>query len=135
MSAPTASRESSPAPWLLHPYFAALVSIIGALASTRILAGITLSPTWRLAVVGLAVGPSVFLMYAMYRWVGRMDEMQRRIHAEALALAFTGAMLAGLTLEFLQKAGFAAGVGWSRAWEGMGILYVISLLFVCRRYA
>lgn len=122
-------------PRWLHPTFAALISAGTVLASTWALKALTLSPPVRLAVALSVVPPLVFLMYAMSRWVRRMDELQRRIQAEALAAAFTGAVLVAFTLESLQRAGFATDLSWDFAWGVLLGLYAGALLIVSRRYA
>ena len=122
-------------PVTYHPFFGAALAIGGVMVASWILRTPELQSGWRMGAVAVAVVPSAYLMFVMYRWLGALDEMQRRIQVEALGIAFTGSMLGVLTLEYPQKAGFASGIGWERGWEGMGILYILSLLLVCRRYA
>src|SRR5688572_9833418 len=97
--------ETRRTPVWLHPYLAAALSVVSAAAVSWILRDFGLSPGWKLAVAFLGIIPAVALVLAMYLWVRSLDEMQRRIQAEALALAFSASMLAGLVLQFVQKAG------------------------------
>ena len=128
------SSDRSPSIWL-HPYFAATVSAGSSILSSWLLRHAGLSSGWRLVVALLAVPPSIYLMFCMFRWVRSLDELQRRIQAEALALAFTGAMLLALTVQYLQKAGYAMWIDWDFAWGAMIGLYLTSMLVVSRRYA
>jgi hypothetical protein len=63
-----------------------------------------------------------------------LDELQRRIQLEALAIAFPAAMMLGMAVEYLQKAGFARGVEVGDVWPIMLLLYVPAILFARWRY-
>ncbi len=128
------SPEQRATPLWLHPFAAAMASAAGALAATFLLRSSALPAPLRLAVVALGVLPSAWLVYAMWRWVRGLDEMHRKIQAEALALAFPAAMLLALAVQFLQRAGWVQGVGIEDAWETMAILYVAALFVTLRRY-
>ena len=61
------------------------------------------------------------------------DEVfQRKL--EALAIAFPAAMLVGMGVEYLQKAGFARSLDVGDVWPVMFLLYVPALLFAHWRY-
>jgi hypothetical protein len=53
----------------------------------------------------LPVIPSAFAMWAAIRFFRGLDELQRRIHFEAITFAFLAACLISLTWGFLQNAG------------------------------
>ena len=78
--------------------------------------------------------PAAGACWAMLRQLRRIDEMQRRVQLEALALSFAGTAL--ITFSY----GFLEGVGYPRmsmfvVWPIMATLWIIAL-FVChRRYA
>jgi hypothetical protein len=79
------------------------------------------------ALMAAVIGGSVLV-------IGGLDELQRRIHHEALALAFaaTGALVTGYA--FLEKAGLPP-VFWTLwAWPLMVALWMAGLLIVRRRY-
>ena len=64
----------------------------------------------------------------------KLDELQQRIHSEALALAFaaTGALISGYA--FLERAGLPS-IRWGLwAWPVMVALWAGGLLYVRRRY-
>jgi hypothetical protein len=117
------------------PLFAALLAAGATIVSSWILRSFHLPAAGRLAVALFAVSPSIYLMRAMYLWTAGMDELQRRIQAEALSIAFTGAMLLALAVQYLQKAGFGAGIDWDFAWGAMTGLYLAAYFVVSRRYA
>ncbi len=54
----------------------------------------------------LPVPPMVALALVVIRYLRRLDEMARRIHLEALALAFVGTALLTFTYGFLETTGF-----------------------------
>jgi hypothetical protein len=91
------------------------------------------APRLALAVVqALAMGGVIIASIVVIR---RLDELQQRIHYEALALAFaaTGTLISAWG--FLEGAGFPA-VSWGLwGWPLMVGLWAIGLLIVRRRYA
>ncbi len=75
--------------------------------------------------------PAAGACWAMLRQVRRIDEMQRRVQLEALAISFAGTAL--ITFSY----GFLEGVGYPRmsmfvVWPIMATLWVVAL-FVCHR--
>ena len=71
--------------------------------------------------------PAIFLCVVIIRMIRRMDEMQRKLQVEALALAFAGTAL--LTFGY----GFLEGVGLPRlsmfaVWPVMAGLWVVGVL-------
>ena len=121
-------------PFWLHPYAAAAATALGAIAASVLLKRFTLSAPLRLAAVAVVMVPAAYLVYTMWRWLRGLDEMQRRIQAEALSIAFPAAMLGALAAQFLQRAGFVGSVGMEETWVGMGLLYITALLFTRWRY-
>jgi len=66
--------------------------------------------------------------------VGRLDELQRKIQLEALALAFIGTGILGAGYGFLQAAGVAPS-GWGGfIWPAMVGLWAIGYVVASRRY-
>lgn len=85
-----------------------------------------------LAMVPVALWSAAIVL--LVRAMRALDELQRRIHLEALAIAFPCALLLGMTVEYLQKAGFAPGLGVGEVWPAMALLYVPALAFAHWRY-
>jgi len=84
----------------------------------------------------LAVVPIVALLAVMVlamRSLRRMDELERKIHTEAMALAFLGSILLVFTVEFL---GGADLVDFPALWlpPAMVICWVIGLVLAIERY-
>jgi hypothetical protein len=50
--------------------------------------------------------PTVLALLALIRFLGRMDELQRRIHFDAIAFAAGGAAILTFTWGLLENAGF-----------------------------
>lgn len=88
----------------------------------------------RLALALTPVTLFVGLIGLMVKQVRRLDELQRRIQLEALAVAFPAAGAMGLGVEYLQKAGFAEGWTIGDVWPWMFLVYVPAYLFAHRRY-
>jgi hypothetical protein len=65
-----------------------------------------------------------------------LDEMQRRIHLEALAIAYPLATLLLMTLGLLQRAVELPFEDWSYAhvWIYLPIFYFLGVAFTARRY-
>jgi hypothetical protein len=117
-----------------RPIFAGLLTAGAILTSSWGLRHWPLDDTGRLFIALLVIPPSLLFVRSMVRHVRGLDELQQRIEGEALALAFSGAMLLVLALEFLQKAGFAQRLDWDFAWGAMAGMYISARYFVGRRY-
>jgi hypothetical protein len=86
------------------------LAIAGALLAISIAAGLpaitrTISPALLVAAVLAAAGPLVAVFVGMLR---DLDELERRIVAEALALSFVVTLGAMLAFPFLESVGFPA---------------------------
>lgn len=74
------------------------------------------------------------LIVAMVRPMRQYDELQRRIHLEALAIAFVGTAVLSSAYGFLVNAGLP-DIDWADwIWPGMVVLWVIGLMIANRRY-
>ena len=67
---------------------------------------VTMTPAGRLALAMIPVALWAAAILFLVLTVRGLDELQRRIQLEALAIAFPAAMLVGMGVEYLQKAGF-----------------------------
>jgi hypothetical protein len=65
-----------------------------------------IDPTVRAPFVLIPLIPSAFALRAYLRYLGRMDELGRRIQLEALAIGFGAAGLLTFAYGFLENAGF-----------------------------
>jgi hypothetical protein len=120
-----------PVRWLYLTGCFTLVAVIGV---SWALEHASLEPPARLALalvpVALWAGAIALFVLALRS----LDELQRRIQLEALAIAFPSAMLLGMLVEYLQKAGFARDLAVGDVWPVMFLLYVPALLFAHWRY-
>ena len=125
-----------PAPRRLAPWLALLsaLTLMAVLGVTWSLDHLALPPSGRLA---LAMIPVALWSGAitLFVWLLRtLDELQRRIQLEALAIAFPAAMMLGMGVEYAQKAGFALDLGVGDVWPFMFLLYLPALLYAHWKY-
>jgi hypothetical protein len=93
-----------------------------------------LTPASRLA---LALTPTVLAAWLIIEYVKvmrRADEFARRVMLEALAIAYPVALLIGMTVEYLQKAGFLLDVNVGRLWPVLGLVWLVTYGYAWRRY-
>lgn len=88
----------------------------------------------RIALALVQSAATTTLIIATVRPRHRFDELQRRIHLEALALAFFGTAILGQTYGFLVTAGLP-DIDWGAwIWPAMVGLWVVGLVIANRRY-
>ncbi len=93
-----------------------------------------LRSTGRIALALFQGAVTAVLIVAMVRPMRQYDELQRRIHLEALALAFVGTAIIATTYGFLVNAGLP-DIDWADwIWPGMVVLWVVGLMIANRRY-
>jgi hypothetical protein len=85
----------------------------------------------------LPVAPFALFLLALSRGIRKLDELERRIQLEALALAFPLAMLLLMALGLLELAVPLSRDDWSyrHVWAMLPILYYGGLALARRRYA
>ena len=118
------------------PYFSLLagMTFVAVFAVSWSLEHLTMSPSGRLAVAMLPVALWSGAIAMLVLLMRGLDELQRKVQLEALAIAFPGAMMLGMAVEYLQKAGFARGLDVGDVWPIMFLLYVPAILFAHWRY-
>lgn len=93
--------------------------------------------TWqRIAVALIPMPLFAAFLWSWVRVVRAMDELQRKIHLEALAIAFSLAALLLTTLALMQRAVALRFEDWSYAhvWIYLPIFYLLSFLVISKRY-
>ena len=93
--------------------------------------------TWlRVCVVLVPVVPFVFLLLWIVRGIRQLDELERRIQLEALAVAFPLTFLLMMTLGLLELAVKLKPEDWSyrHLWPFMFVFYLAGLTLARRRY-
>lgn len=96
-----------------------------------------LGPTWlRVAAALFPVIPTAFALWAIAAALRESDELQRRVHLEALAIAYPLAILLLMTLGLLELAVGLKPEDWSyrHVWIYLPIFYFLGLFIAWRRY-
>lgn len=88
----------------------------------------------RLLVAFLPAPIFLWFIVTELRILKRLDEFHRRVVLDAFAIAFPAVILAGVTIDALQKGGFVSDWSVGKAWPFMALLWVPSLWFAYRRY-
>ena len=84
--------------------------------------------------------PSLFYVGSIARWIGGMDELQRRIQLEACLFSTTATVFLVTALSLLQGAGahqpvrLQNGLGWEGTFAAIIGFYVLGNAIVNRRY-
>ncbi|MBX3277247.1 MAG: hypothetical protein KF868_04490 [Acidobacteria bacterium] len=86
------------------------------------------------ALVLIPVAFYVLALVGYMRLIRLGDELQRRIHLEALAIAFPSSAVAVLACEYLRKAGFIAEFKPDYALMIMLVLWGLGFFIAWRRY-
>ena len=125
---------TTPMPWYLHPYFAAVLTATALVLSSFVLKRVDPQGATRVAASLVVVPPTVFLVWTFVRWIRGLDELEHRIVFEAVAIAFSLSFLLAVAMEGLQNGGIITHFDWEHAWVGMALLYVAAYAWARRRY-
>jgi hypothetical protein len=79
--------------------------VVAVVVSISLLRG-GVDPSYRIPIALLPIVPAGFALVAYLRFLGRMDELGRRIQLEALAIGFGAAGMLTFAYGFLENAGF-----------------------------
>jgi len=95
-----------------------------------------LAPWLRVTVALLPIIPTALFLWSVVSRIRSLDELERRIHLEALAIAFPLAILLLWTLGLLQLAINLNPDDWSyrHVWVYLPLFYFIGLAIARRRY-
>jgi FtsH-binding integral membrane protein len=129
-----ASNRSQSRRFLGYLYLLAGLTLVAVIAVSWSLQHLSIAPNGRLALAMIPVALWSGAIVVLVLTFRSLDELQRRIQLEALAIAFPAAMMLGMTVEYLQKAGYAAEVGVGDVWPFMFLLYVPALVYAHARY-
>lgn len=95
-------------------------------------------PTWARVAAALAPTPLAGVaLFTIVRGARELDELEKRIQLEALAIAFVLAMLLIMTLGLMELAITLNRDDWSyrHVWPMLLLLYITGLIFARRRYS
>lgn len=114
--------------------WASLALYAAVLVGSNALLAIEPEPPWRIVLALTPVVPIGLVLWASFRRITGLDELQRRILTESLAIAAGGTAFFGLTYTFLEgDAGFARLPSWW-AWVSVGAIWLVASLLLRRRY-
>ena len=88
---------------------------------------------WRFPVALAPMAPFVYGIFACVRYVQSIDEFQRIVALEALAIAFGGTAAVTFGYGFLELAGLPH-VNWTFVWVVMGVCWLLGDVVAHRRY-
>ena len=90
----------------------------------------------RVVVALTPIVPFALFLILMLAGIRQMDELHRRVHLEALAIAFPLTMLLLMLLGLLQLVIPLSPEDWSyrHVWQFLPLLYFLGLAFTWRRY-
>jgi hypothetical protein len=88
---------------------------------------------WRYAVAVLPVLPVILVLWAVQRQIARLDELQRRVQLEGLALACMGTAVLTFTYGFLEGVGLPH-LNWVWVLPLMFALWGLGAALAARRY-
>jgi hypothetical protein len=133
LSAPTAEtpRSTTRLPLLLLTGLLATMIDIGA---AWVLSRIPLELTPRIAVALLPLPANITLLVLILRGIRRLDEFQKRIHFEAVVVAFLATGLAVFVYGYLQKAQAVGPFNVLFIWAFMAGFYGIGYAVAVRHY-
>jgi hypothetical protein len=97
---------------------------------------VALSPGMQVAVALIPVAPFAFFVFRFIAHLRNLDELQRRVHFEALAFAFPLAMLLLMTLGLMERGHLLSAKHWSYGdvWFYLPLFYLIGIAISWRRY-
>lgn len=112
---------------------AMLAYVVALCLSIYLLQVVRVGGYWRWLVALMPVPPMVMVAVAVMRDLRRIDEMQRKVQFEALALSFAGTALLTFSYGFLENVGFPKLPTFG-IWPIMALLWIAGLRVVRRRY-
>ena len=116
---------------------AALLFVLAYLIARIVLEAGGLAGTLRVMAALLPAAPFVWMLWEIIRGVRAMDELERRIHLEALAVAFPLAMILLMILGLLELAIPLPpeDLSYRHVWAMLPLLFFAGLAIARRRYA
>jgi hypothetical protein len=119
-----------------YPILAGGAWILSYLGARAALSGLELEPWARVLVVLAPIVPTALFLWLVIANIRSLDELQRRVHLEALAIAYPLAILLLWTLGLLQLAINLSPDDWSyrHVWVYLPLFYFLGLAVASRRY-
>lgn len=122
----------------MRRYLVLLCVSLAAYAATLVASQLLLAPgvesTLKLVLLSIApMLPAIFICGVIVSSISRLDEMQRRLQFEALAMAFAGTALITFGYGFLEGAGLPR-LSMFVVWPVMGALWFVGVMIGNWRY-
>ncbi len=114
--------------------FVGLAAYAATLVASQMLLADGAESTLKLVLLSLApMLPAIFICGVIVSSISRLDEMQRRLQFEALAMAFAGTALVAFGYGFLEGAGLPR-LSMFVVWPVMGALWFVGVMIGNWRY-
>jgi hypothetical protein len=117
-------------------YAAGAAAIVTYFGARLVLEMHQLPVAWRLTAALVPVPFFAWLLYELVRAARELDEMQRRIHLEAVAIAYPVVVMLLMALGLVELVVPLNRDDWSyrHVWQMQGIIYLLGLFLAKRRY-
>jgi hypothetical protein len=119
--------------WIAFLLVALLASAIDLLAS-YLLRNPTLGSAARIAIALMPLPGDIALIVLVLRAVRRLDEFQKRVHFEAITVAFLSTGVAVFACGYLQQAHIVGFLNSGVVWAFMLIFYALGYLIAANHY-
>ena len=119
--------------WIVFLLVALLASAIDLLASF-LLRNPTLGSAARIAIALMPLPGDIALIVLVLRAVRRLDEFQKRVHFEAITVAFLSTGVAVFVCSYLQQAHIVGFLNSAVVWAFMLIFYALGYLIAAYHY-
>jgi hypothetical protein len=113
---------------------AALLATMIDIGAGWTLARVPLDPTARIAVALLPLPGNIALLVLILRRIRRLDEFQKRVHFEAVVVAFLSTGVAVFVYGYLQKAHAVGPLNVGFVWAFMCLFYGVGYAVAMRHY-
>ena len=119
---------------LIRPLLVPLILYLGLLTYSMRWVNAHADSNWRYLIVLLPMVPGIWIAIGVLRAIQKLDEMERLILLEGIAVSFMGTLILVMSLGLLQTAGFTP-VNSIYIGFFMAVLWLIAKLSIHRRYA
>ena len=129
MSMPQSRRT-----WLTLLVVMALLALAVDYAASVLLRNPALSHSWRVVVALLPVPGDLALIVLVLIGIRRLDDFQKRVHFEAVTIAFLSTGVAVFVYGYLQKAQAVGALNAGLVWAFMLVFYAIGYFVAAGHY-
>jgi hypothetical protein len=119
--------------WIVFLLVLVLAAAIDFLASF-LLRDPTLGSTLRIVIALMPLPGDIALIFLVLRAVRRLDEFQKRVHFEAITVAFLSTGVAMFVCGYLQQAHVVGFLNSGLVWAFMLIFYALGYLIAANHY-